>query len=118
MQDYAEIIKTLPDWQIEEALIRKGFDSPVSYIRDAPHSWRDVIILAQAIGEPAMKPPVDPLEAEAREICARHYEMHGHNNTVVNYHNGTYKVGEDNELTIAFAALKRGVEIERSKQNK
>jgi len=117
--DPAEIVKGLPDWVIEEALRRNGNGAiHLTSVRETPFGWRPIILLAQALLEPAMEPPVDPLEAEAREICARRCDVIDEPTIAQEYRNGTILERDDNVLAMVLAALKRGVEIERLRQVK
>jgi hypothetical protein len=56
--------------------------------------------------------PVDPLLVEAGKICERHFEAQGATVSAIKYRQGgEYHRESDPEMSIALAALRRGIEI-------
>lgn len=94
----------VPDWVLREAEKRCGWDAgiakPIHYECNGVFSALCDMILAHE------QPPVDPIEAAAREGCARHYggAFSGE------YRDGIYEVGHDTQLDCAIAAIKVWIE--------
>ena len=103
-----------PMWAREEAARRLNAKAGISYwIADDYSQNGAFTIIADMIAK-YEQPPVDPLLQEAREICAARFDAENNRSVASDYRSGLFD-NDDKELSIALAALKRGMEIEREK---
>lgn len=96
-----------PEWACQRAcdLVNEVKPGECRYVPEAVPHFRALTAFARYIAQHE-QPPVDPDLELAREVCAKYFAGQGCHEVAGNYRAGEYFVGEDDELTIALAAIK------------
>lgn len=98
----------VPDWVLREAEKRCGLIDA----KDGRRSDYDNYPVFRALCDMILaheQPPVDPIEAAAREGCARSHEKDGFDNDAAHFRSGRIAV-ENSYLDCAIAAIKVWIE--------
>lgn len=109
----------VPEWAKKRAceLANADISNPIPYRESHIGSYGHSAITALALYiAQHEEPPVDPLLAEARTICADVWESRGSKVAASQYRAGVFDAGSGPSMSIALAALRRGMELAKERQ--